>query len=142
MSRKIDRDEENGKVVPAKGRIRGSAGLSPPVYPSSDEVEVEVKDDLSCSPLCIEDKLVPRTVDARTGGYLFCPDDHLAQDGAVLFVNVVDATDVLLRNDEDVDRGSGPDIMKRHKEVVLKDHVGRSFVPRDLTEYTRFFSHG
>ena len=96
-------------------------------------MQVKVIHRLSPQASDIEDELVSFEMLLR-GNALGGVDDR-RDDVAVVGAEVRDGFDVLLRDDDDVDRGFGMDIGKSHDLLILGDHGCRYLARNDAAEY-------
>jgi len=92
--------------------------------PSSDEVQVEMKDHLSATFLNIEKKLVPGGINFLPYGHLSGGQDHFGQNAFVRFGKIVDAANMPFGNDQEVDGGVGVDVSENHQVLVLIKKIG------------------
>jgi hypothetical protein len=92
--------------------------------PSSDEVQVEMKNHLSATFLNIEKKLVPGGINVLPYGHLPGGHDHFGQNAVVRFGKIVDAADMPFGNDQQMDGGVGVDVPENNQILVLVKKIG------------------
>src|SRR6185369_6987303 len=111
--------------VPASPKLtdrstRGAPGLAwrPLQGPASQQVQVHVEDRLPRVAPAVHHHPVPALPVAALLGDLGGGDEEVADLLAVLQRQVVDAGDVLERDEQDVDRGRRPDVLEAQAQLV------------------------
>ncbi len=82
----------------------------------------------------IEEQFVSGFRDLLFVSDLFGLQNEIGNDSLVLLRQVVDASDVFPRDDEEMDRSVGPDVLEDDQRFVLIDDIGRPFAADDLAE--------
>jgi len=88
--------------------------LHPLSNPSANQVQMKVKDQLAAALLDIEKKLVTRVLDTSLYCHVLGSHDHLRYQGQIGCLQVVYAADMLLWDNQKMDRGMGFDIFEDH----------------------------
>ena len=91
-------------------------------------------DGLSRVRAAIEHQAVTIVCDTRFPCQLFCQNDHFSEEFGVSGLDIVDRGNGTPRNDNDVLRCLGIDILKCDKIGIFMDNRRRNFVVRDLFE--------
>jgi hypothetical protein len=102
--------------------------------PTSDEVKVQMKYHLPPSPFHIEKKLITGLGNAMIPGHFLGYHNQLSEDFFIRIGKIVDAADMLFRNNQQMNRCMGMDIFKYHQGACLKQNVCIRLAMRDLTE--------
>ena len=97
-------------------------------------MHVKMEDDLSSTPFNIEEQFI-----SRFGNSLFLrrfpgPPDHFGKEPLILFRQIIEAPDMFLGNDEEMDRGMGMNVLKDDEGIILIDDPRRFVSLNDLTE--------
>src|SRR3989344_6527007 len=100
--------------------------------PSAEEVQMQMINHLPALPPGIEAKLVP--AEALLGRDVLGGIDELCDDVARVGLEVGDGLNVALRNDEEMHRGLGVDILDDLHIRVLGDGFRRGFAVRNFAE--------
>jgi hypothetical protein len=82
--------------------------------PTSQQMEMEMKNDLAAAPLHVEEQPVARLSNGIFLGHLLRPNDHFGNDLAVFLFEIVEASNVLFGDDQKMNRGVGADILKNN----------------------------
>ena len=75
---------------------------------------------------------------AKRAGHLCRLEQQMAEECLVIRPGLVNARDRFARDNQNMRRGSGRDVAKRHNLLVLIHNVGRDFLVADFLEQ-RFF---
>ena len=88
--------------------------------------------------LAVEDKAGTGLFKTQFLGDTLCLEKHLAHQFAVFGLHFHEAGNVLLGNDQEVDRGLGGDVVEGEHVVVFVDFLGGNFTLDNFTEKTVF----
>lgn len=95
---------------------------------------MQVGDLLPGTRTCIGDEAVAAGLYAELGGDFIGGDEEVAHEGGVCLRDALQALQVLLGNDEDVNLGLGGDIRKGVDEVVFINFGGGDFLTQDFAK--------
>ena len=98
-----------------------------------------MKDHLARASFRIEKEFVTRIGNGSLPCYLSCPEYHLGDDTPVLLCKIVDAANMSCGHDEQMDRGSGVDIVEDDDILIAVKNIGVPLPSHDLAEDTLFF---
>jgi hypothetical protein len=105
-------------------------------------MQMKVKYDLSASPFHVKEDLVTRLRNSLFSCEFSGAEDHVGDDPFILFYQLVETPDMLLRNDEEVDWSMGVNILEYDNGLILIKNIGRFFSSSDLAEKTLGFHFG
>jgi hypothetical protein len=97
---------------------------------------MDVKDRLACIAAGVDDHPVAGLIESALARQVRRYRMQMADHGLVLGRHGIERLDVLSRDDNEMRGGSGPDVFKRHRRLILVDILGRRFVPRNLAKKT------
>ncbi len=80
-----------------------------------------MKNHLASAPFYVEKQLISGTGDRVLSRHLLGLEDHLENDLLVLFLQVIDASDMSLWYDKQMNRRVGPDVLEDNQRPVLID---------------------
>ena len=82
--------------------------------------KVQVEDDLTPSPLNIEKNSVPGFMDRHFFGHVLGHHNHIRHNPPFFTSQIIDAADMFLGHDQQMDRGMWIDILKYHHLIVFE----------------------
>ena len=104
-------------------------------------MHVEMEDDLATASLDIKEQFIARLRRSLLSSYLSSFDDHFQKDLLVLVSDVVEASDVFLRNYKKVNWSTRMDIPEHYKKLISVEEFSGFFTSDDFTEEAILF-HG
>lgn len=99
-------------------------------------MQVNMEDGLAGVGAGVDHRAVAGLVDLLVLGDALGHERELAECDLILRGHIVDGAEVLLGNDENVDRCLGIDVFKGEASVILKHDARGNFFPDELAEQT------
>src|SRR5262245_44219971 len=108
-----------------------------PVLPSTEQVHVDVVNELATATAHVHPETIPLGDNVPLCCQAFHDHEELAHQRDMLLLQVVDCSNMELRDDQDVYGGLGVDVFNGHDLVVVVHKTGRCTLGGNLTENTR-----
>jgi hypothetical protein len=105
---------------------------------SSQQVEVEVKDDLPAFAVAVQYQAESALGDALLPGDAVRHQEEVSEESIITLASIKERWKVSAGNNQDVDRRLRVDVLEGYGFVVLVDDLGRKLPLNDLTEETGF----
>src|SRR2546427_10220511 len=131
MTRSEDRFSSSGARLP----YRALPGR-PTEHPSTEDVQMDVIDRLARSGVHVEHRAIALFVDIRLHRKFLGNLEHLADERAVLRLQIIQCRNVLLGHDQKMNGSLRPKILKCNDEVVLMHKVRGCFAFNDSAKKT------
>ena len=117
-----------------RGRGVSLSTRRPGQRPAAEDMEVKMKNFLAGITARIEDDPVAALTDPFFPGDLPGPEKDLPEQGFRSVGGVVEGGEVVLGDDQDVDRRLGPDVLEDEDALVLEEDLGRDLLADDAAE--------
>ena len=96
---------------------------------------------LSSVTVTVKNSPVTALGDSPIGGDLLCREVHFSQNFPIIIRNIIGGGDMLSRNDQNVMRRLGIDVIESENRIIFVDDVTGNLTIRNLTEQTVIHVH-
>src|SRR5262249_39082440 len=110
---------------------------SSPVLPSAEQVHVDVVNELATATTHVHPETIPLCDNVPLRCQVFRDHEELAHQHDMLLLQIVNSSNMQLRDDQDMYRCLGIDVPEGHDLIVFVHNTGRCTLGDDLTENTR-----
>jgi hypothetical protein len=124
--------DEVGHEAPPSGSP--ASPWRPAQRASADDVKMDVRDFLAGISARIEDDPVAAVVNALLARRPAGGEEELAEKGVRALGRVLERREMELGDDQDVDRGLGPDVLEGQDTIGLEQDRGRQLAAHDAAE--------
>jgi hypothetical protein len=97
-------------------------------------MHVQVKNELPSSPLDIHHEAVAGLINTGFPGSIPCPEGHDLYERTVFFRQIINTPDMPRRNDKQMNRGMGLDILENDNIFIAVNEISVSFSGYNLAK--------